>query len=93
MARAEPGKKLSDGAGLYLFITPARCATWRVKYQLGGKEKLYSIGPYPLISLAAARVELLEVKAHLREGKDPGTTDLEGPAIALVDPFPSARLH
>ncbi len=69
--KAEPGKKLSDGAGLYLFITPAKCATWRVKYQLNGKEKLYSIGPYPLVSLSAARIELGEVKARLREGKDP----------------------
>lgn len=71
VAKAEPGKKLADGAGLYLFITPARGATWRVKYRIDGKEKIYSIGPYPLVTLAAARVELGEVKALLLEGKDP----------------------
>ena len=65
------GKKLPDGGGLYLFITPAGGAVWRVKYRIQGKEKTYSIGPYPLVSLAAARVELTEVKALLLENKDP----------------------
>jgi len=67
------GKKLPDGGGLHLFITPAGGATWRIKYRIDGKEKVYSIGSYPAISLAAARVELGEVKALLRENKDPVT--------------------
>ena len=71
IGKAKPGKKLADGRGLHLFITPAGGATWRVKYRIQGREKVYSIGSYPLISLAAARAELGEVKALLREGKDP----------------------
>ena len=71
VAKAESGKKLADGGGLYLFITPAGGSTWRVKYRLDGKEKVYSIGPYPQIALAAARVELTETKALLLEGRDP----------------------
>lgn len=71
VAKAERGKKLADGGGLHLFITPAGGSTWRIKYRLDGKEKIYSIGPYPLVALAAARVELGEVKALLLEGKDP----------------------
>ena len=71
VAKKQPGKKLADGGGLYLFITPAGGATWRIKYRIDGKEKTYSIGPYPQISLAAARVERGEVKALLLEGKDP----------------------
>jgi len=67
------GKKLPDGGGLHLFITPAGGATWRIKYRINGKEKLYSIGSYPSVSLAAARVELSEVKTLLRESKDPVT--------------------
>jgi integrase len=69
--KAERGKKLADGGGLHLFVTPAGGITWRIKYRLDGKEKLYSVGPYPLVTLAAARVELGEVKALLLEGKDP----------------------
>jgi len=71
VAKAERGKKLADGGGLHLFITPAGGSTWRIKYRLEGKEKIYSIGPYPLIALAAARAELSEVKALLLEGRDP----------------------
>lgn len=71
VAKAECGKKLADGSGLYLFITPAGGATWRIKYRLGGKEKTYSIGSYPLVTLSAARAELSDVKSLLLEGKDP----------------------
>ncbi len=73
IAQDARGKKLPDGGGLHLFITPAGGATWRIKYRIEGKEKIYSIGAYPAVSLAAARVELGEVKALLRENKDPVT--------------------
>ncbi len=73
VAKAVRGKKLADGGGLHLFITPAGSATWRIKYRLHGKEKTYSIGPYFVISLAKARIVLAEVKALLLENKDPVT--------------------
>jgi integrase len=73
VAKGNRAKKLADGGGLHLFITPAGGATWRVKYRIEGKEKIYSVGPYPLIGLAAARVELGEVKALLLENRDPVT--------------------
>jgi len=44
--RAAPGDKLADGRGLYLFITRGNGATWRIKYRLEGKERIYSIGIY-----------------------------------------------
>ncbi|MEK6593060.1 MAG: Arm DNA-binding domain-containing protein [Pseudomonadota bacterium] len=65
VAKAVPGKKLADGGGLYLFIPPSGSANWRIKYRIDYKEKIYSIGPYPLVSLAAARVARSEVKALL----------------------------
>lgn len=73
VAKAQRGKKLPDGGGLHLFITPAGGATWRIKYRIDGKEKIYSIGTYPSVSLAVARAELTEVKALIRENKDPVT--------------------
>jgi len=73
VAQKPRGKKLPDGGGLYLFITLAGGANWRIKYRIDGKEKVYSLGPYPAVSLATARVELAEVKALLRENKDPVT--------------------
>ena len=65
------GKKLADGGGMYLTLTPAGTAAWRIKYRIGGKEKLYAIGTYPEITLEAARAARDQVKALLREGRDP----------------------
>ncbi len=71
VAKAEKGKKLADGGGLYLFAAPTGGLLWRIKYRFDGKEKTFSVGPYPLVSLASARAELNEVKAQLLENKDP----------------------
>ena len=54
--------KLADGRGLYLQVTTAGGKLWRWKYRIGGKEKLLSIGKYPLISLLEAR-EAAETRA------------------------------
>jgi integrase len=70
-AKAVPNSKLSDGGSMYLFITLAGKPVWRIKYHLAGKEKTYSPGAYPEVSLAAARAELEQVKAQLRQHKDP----------------------
>jgi integrase len=64
------GQKAFDGGGLFLTLTPAQTASWRIKYRLG-KERLYSIGNYPDISLAAARIEREAVRAQVRQGRDP----------------------
>jgi integrase len=63
--------KLSDGAGMYLTVTPAGTPVWRLKYRLGGKERLYAIGVYPSINLNAARTERDRIRAQVRQGHDP----------------------
>lgn len=63
--------KLTDGGGLYLFVSPAGSKTWRLRYETGGREKLLTIGPYPDIGLEAARDARRAQKGLLREGKDP----------------------
>jgi len=40
-------KKLFDGGGLFLFVTPVGGKLWRLKYRFQGKEKLLSLGVYP----------------------------------------------
>ncbi|MEO8909254.1 MAG: Arm DNA-binding domain-containing protein, partial [Gemmatimonadaceae bacterium] len=66
-------KKLSDGGGLFITLTPAGSAVWRLKYRHGGKEKLHSIGVYPAVGLEGARSARETARAHLREGRDPTT--------------------
>eukprot|EP01036_Dinobryon_divergens_P002778 gene2778-3652_t len=46
--------KLSDGAGLQLWIMPTGAKLWRLAYRFGGKQKKLSIGPYPEIDLRSA---------------------------------------
>ena len=69
-ARDKP-YKMFDSNGLYLLVTPAGGKLWRFRYKIGGKEKLLSIGPYPEVTLAAARDARDEARAGLRAGRDP----------------------
>ncbi|MBR0663972.1 integrase arm-type DNA-binding domain-containing protein [Roseomonas hellenica] len=63
--------KLSDGAGLHLYVTPAGSRIWRYRYEIAGREKLLTIGPYPEVTLAQAREERTKARAHLRASVDP----------------------
>ncbi|GGB88005.1 hypothetical protein GCM10011494_02930 [Novosphingobium endophyticum] len=47
--RAKP-YKLSDGAGLYLLVTPGGGRLWRMNYRFGGKQKTLALGLYPDVS-------------------------------------------
>lgn len=67
----EQAYKLADGEGLFLLVQPNGSKLWRMKYRIGGKEKLLSFGAYPALSLAAARDKRTAAKALLSEGKDP----------------------
>ncbi len=64
------GKKLYDGQGLLLVNIKGR-GYWRFKYRLNGKEKNYSLGTYPTLSLANARSFIPDLKKMVSEGKDP----------------------
>ncbi len=63
--------KLFDGDGLYLEIKPNGTKTFRIKYRFGGKEKIYTIGKYPDVTLAEAREELKKIKTLIRKNIDP----------------------
>src|SRR3954465_7129293 len=52
-----PTRKLSDGGGLYLFVTSAGTPVWRVKYRFNAKERVFAAGAYPSTTLEAARAE------------------------------------
>ncbi len=63
--RTKPLTKLNDGDGLYLTVTPGSKAVWRLRYYLGGKEQLFTLGAYPAFSLAAARLERARLRQQL----------------------------
>jgi integrase len=65
-------KKLFDGDGMFLLVTPKGGKCWRLKYRFGGKEKVLALGTYPEISLADARRRREDARKLLANGVDPG---------------------
>lgn len=63
--------KITDGDGLYLHISPSGTKTWRFDYRFDSKRYTLTIGKYPLVSLAEARIKRSEAKKLLLDGHDP----------------------
>jgi len=63
--------KLSDAHGLYLFVTPKGFRSWRWNYRLNGVAQTLTLGSYPELTLAAARLERAELDKLRRQGTDP----------------------
>ncbi len=64
-------RKIFDGGGLYLEITPAGAKGWRLKYRFQSKEKRLSLGVYPDVGLKDARAAREQARKLLAEGIDP----------------------
>lgn len=83
---AKPGekaRKLFDGHGMFLFISPAGAKVWRMTYREGGKAQTLVIGPYPLITLAEARVRRDDVRRKLVAGESPKAGKAPRAAVTL----------
>ncbi len=63
--------KLFDGQGLIVLIHPNGSKYFRWRYYIEGREKLLSLGVYPVISLSTAREERLIAEQLLKQGYDP----------------------
>ncbi len=63
--------KLSDAKGLFLLVHPNGSKYWRLKYRIGGKEKLLALGVYPEIGLGEARELAGDARRLVKENKDP----------------------
>ena len=64
-------KKLTDGAGLYLYVHPQGGKYWRFDYRFGDKRKTLALGVYPDVSLADARASHQSAREQLSSGIDP----------------------
>ncbi|HDY8629454.1 tyrosine-type recombinase/integrase [Klebsiella pneumoniae] len=63
--------KLTDGFGMFLRVTPKGSKYWQMAYRFEGKQKLFSIGVYPAVSLPDARQRRDEARRLLAQGIDP----------------------
>ena len=57
-----------DGHGMFLLVRPNGTKLWRLKYRIGGKEKLLSFGQYPDITLKDARESTQEARKLIARG-------------------------
>ncbi len=79
--------KLFDQGGLHLYVAPTGRKSFRIKFRLGGKELLLTIGAVPEVSLDAARARCDQVRELLGRGEDPRTCEVaqNGKARAFGD--------
>ena len=64
--------KLSDGEGLYLYVSPSGGRLWRLDYRCNGRRGTASFGAYPAVGLKEARERRDEARRLLAAGIDPG---------------------
>lgn len=64
--------KHGDGDGLWLLVSPQGAKRWCFRWKFDGRENSMTLGPYPTVSLAKARLEAGRRRGLLAEGKDPG---------------------
>lgn len=64
-------QKLNDGDGLRLEVTKAGKKYFKYRIRANGKDTNITIGLYPSMTLAEARVKRDEIKAMIKQGIDP----------------------
>lgn len=69
--RRDKPYKMADSGGLFLYVAPSGSKSWRMKFRIGGKEKLLTFGPYPQVKLSEAREKRDEARHQIRENVDP----------------------
>ena len=94
---AEKLRKLSDGQGLQLWITPDGAKRWRLAYRFAGRQKALALGVYPATSLKDAREGREAARKLLASGRDPSavrklTRATEAAAAAITFDLIAAEL-
>lgn len=67
----QKARKMTDGESLFLLIHPNGSKYWQFAYRFGGKERKLSIGKYPNVSLAEARLARSAAQKLLAQNIDP----------------------
>ena len=63
---------MADGDGLFLrVLDPGKRVYWVYRYRLNGKDRETSVGSYPAMTLAQARIKHAELRALVLKGIDP----------------------
>ena len=74
-----------DGNGLHIRVSPSGNKTWVLLYRQNGKMRRTTLGTYPSMSLAAARMKTAEIRLRIKAGEDPdpeATANRNAPTVA-----------
>ncbi|CAX60684.1 Integrase [Erwinia billingiae Eb661] len=63
--------RLLDSNGLYLYVPVSGKKVWQLRYKIEGKEKVLTVGKYPLMSLQEARDKAWLARKDVSGGVDP----------------------
>lgn len=63
--------RMLDSNGLYLYVPVSGKKVWQLRYKLDGKEKVMTVGKYPLMSLQEARDKAWTARKDVSVGVDP----------------------
>ena len=63
--------RITDNDGLAVEVPPQGAMRWRYRYRFEGKAKMLSLGTYPSVSLAQARLRRDAARSMLAHGIDP----------------------
>lgn len=63
--------RLLDSNGLYLYVPVSGKKVWQLRYKIDGKERVLTVGKYPLMSLQEARDKAWAARKGVSVGVDP----------------------
>lgn len=63
--------RMLDSNGLYLYVPVSGKKVWQFRYKIDGKEKVLTVGKYPLMSLQEAREKAWSARKDVSMGTDP----------------------
>jgi hypothetical protein len=89
----EKSYKVSDFEGLFVLVKVNGSRLFQFKYRMEGKERLYSIGVYPEVSLAQARKAKEAARANVAAGIDPSEAKQEEKRICLEAKGQTVECH
>lgn len=75
----------ADGGGLTFTLSKAGTATWVLRYRYGGKQMEYSVGRYPDLPLAEARVITADLRKRVQQGEDIACVKQDERAKAIAE--------
>jgi hypothetical protein len=71
VSRPQKAGYLADGGGLYLQTNATGATSWIYRFMLGRRRREMGLGPYPAVSLAAARKAATDARSLVKAGRDP----------------------